>query len=76
MQFIFTQHWKQKKEERRDITIAAIEFAIMHSTPIRDRHWQNALNAIYRIPPSGRLLKVVYRREGQSIKIITAYWLE
>lgn len=48
----------------------------MNSDKIRDKYWENAYNAIARIPPSGRKLKVVYREKGKTIKVITAYWLD
>lgn len=52
-----------------------IEYCIINSTKIKDRNWDDAYNAISRIPPSGRLLKVIYKIKGKNIKVITAYWL-
>jgi hypothetical protein len=77
MKFIYSYHWTRKKEVRKEITDDVLEFAIQHSNEIRDKHWQDALNAISRIPPAGRKLKVVYKRiDRENIKIITAFWLD
>lgn len=76
MNFIESKHWKRKREQRKDITDAMIEYAIIHSNELRDKYWEDALNAISRIPPSGRILKVVYRKQEEKIKIITAFWLD
>jgi len=76
MDFIESEHWKKKTERRKTITSDVIEYAIKNSHELNDKHWQNALNAICRIPPSGRILKVVYRKEKHKIKIITAFWLD
>lgn len=52
-----------------------IEYAIARSDALRDRHWEGALNALHRIPSSGRLLKVAYKRLSKDrVKIITAMW--
>ncbi len=70
-------HWKRKRKYRRDITEAFLELAISKGSIVRDRRWVNAYNAIIKAAPSGRTLKVVYRRTGtQTYKIITAYWLD
>ncbi len=53
-----------------------IEYAIINSNELKDKYWDDALNAISRIPPSGRILKAVYRKEKSKIKIITCYWLD
>ncbi len=54
-----------------------IEYAIQNSNALNDRHYDNALNALCRIPPTGRILKVVYRQIGKDkFKIITAYWID
>ncbi len=53
-----------------------IEYALNNSNELKDKYWEDALNAISRIPPSGRILKVVYRKEQSKIKIITAFWLD
>jgi len=76
MEFSYSEHWKKKKEYRKDITDECFEYAIQNSNQLKDKHWEDALNAICRIPPSGRILKVVYRREKSKIKIITAFWLD
>ena len=76
MDFIESAHWKRKKEYREDITENIIEYAIKNSNELRDKYWEDALNAICRIPPSGRILKVVYKKHQSKIKIITAFWLD
>lgn len=54
-----------------------LEYAITHSDELKDKHWPDASNAICRIPPSGRILKVVYKKIGyQTYKLITAFWLD
>jgi len=63
-------------KKRKDITIDAIEFAINNSSESRDRYWKDAFNAISRIPPSGRTLKVVYKKSKEKIFIVTTYWLD
>lgn len=68
-----SKHWERKRKYRDDITDNLIEYAIMNSSELSDRYWPNALNAICRVPPSGRILKVVYKKKGKKkIKIITA----
>ena len=73
-------HWKKQKKYRPEITDDLIELCIENSEKTRDRKWENAYNAISRIPPSGRILKVVYREvykdKSKIIKVITAYWLD
>lgn len=77
MQFVESNHWKQKKKYRPDISEYMMEYAIQNSDELHDKHWDDASNAICRIPPMGRMLKIVYKRIGkQQIKIITAYWLD
>ncbi|MFH1365517.1 MAG: hypothetical protein ABIH28_02960 [archaeon] len=53
-----------------------IEYAISNSNELNDKLWEDALNVICRIPPSGRILKVVYKKEKSKNKIITAFWLD
>lgn len=65
-----------KKKYRKTITDADIEYAIQHSNILKDKRWPDALNAICRVPPSGRILKVVYKIKGKVYKILTAYWLD
>jgi len=77
MQIISSDYWNKKRKTRKDITDDMIEYCIINSSKLRDRTWEEAWNAITRIPPSGRLLKVVYREKGKDIKIIvTSYWLD
>lgn len=76
MKFIYSHHWKKQKEYRSEITDDIIEICINNSRKLRDRAWDDACNAISKIPSSGRTLKVVYKEKGKDIKIITAYWLD
>ena len=71
-------HWKMKKRFRLDIEDYMIEYAVSNPLKIqKDRHHENALNAIARIPQNGRTLKVVFRKTGvEKIKLITAYYLD
>ena len=76
MSIIDSEHWKKKRKYRKDITDDSIEYAIKNSNELKDKYWEDALNAICRIPPSGRILKIVYKKEKSKIKIITAFWLD
>ena len=76
MMLEYSVHWKEQKETRKEITDDIIEYCIKNSPIIKDKKWENALNAIARIPPSGRLLKIVYRPKGKVIKVITSFWLD
>lgn len=77
MQLEYSEHWKRKRKYRADIEDTFIEYAISNSNALRDKYWENALNAICRVPPSGRILKVVYTRLAKDkVRIITAFWLD
>lgn len=77
MELVESYHWKRKRLKRKDITDEFILYAIQNSNELRDKYWEDALNTITRIPPSGRLLKVVYKRISKDkVKIITAFWLD
>ena len=65
MQIKDSAYWSRKRQKRPDILDYMIEYCIMHSNKLNDRNWENVWNAIARIPPSGRLLKVVYREKGK-----------
>ena len=71
-----TNYWKRKKRYRPEITDDLLEYCIQKSDKLKDRKWPDVFNAIMRVPPSGRILKVVYRIKGKTIKIVTAYWLD
>jgi len=76
MIFEYSFHWRKQKKYRPEITDDLIELCIINSEKLKDRIWKDAYNAVAKIPPSGRTLKVVYRNKGKNIKrIITAYWL-
>lgn len=77
MEFAYSEHWKRKRKYRKDITDEFMKYALMNSNELKDKYWENALNAISRIPPSGRILKVVYRKlANDKVKIVTAFWLD
>ena len=77
MEIDYSKHWLRKHlKKRKDITNDSIEYAILNSKEIKDRDWKDASNAISKIPPSGRTLKVVYRRIHHKVFIVTAYWLD
>ena len=77
MKIEYSKHWLRKHlKKRKDITFDMIEFAINNSLESRDKYWQDAFNAISRIPPSGRTLKVVYKKSKEKIFIVTTYWLD
>ena len=77
MKFVYSLHWRQKSKIRKEVTDDLIEYAIQHSNALKDKYWPDVVNAICRVPPMGRILKVVYRRIGKdTIKIITAFWLD
>jgi hypothetical protein len=77
MNFECSLHWKKQKKYRPEITDDLIELCIRNSEKLKDKKWPDAFNAIARIPPLGRTLKVIYKEKGKNIKrIITAYWLD
>ena len=77
MEMEYSKHWiKKQKSKKKDITKDIIEFAIKNSGIIKDKYWNDAFNAVLKIPPSGRTLKVVYKKLNQKVFIITAYWLD
>jgi len=77
MEFEYSNHWLKKRKYRKEITDDMFEYAIINSDILKDKYWEDALNAICRIPPSGRILKIIYKRIGENkYKIITAYWLD
>lgn len=75
MIFEHSIHWKKQKKFRPEITDDLIELCITNSDKLNDRIWDDVFNAIAKIPPSGRKLKVIYRDKGKVIKILTAYWI-
>ena len=76
MKLIYSKHWLRKKRYRPEIKEYMIEYCIQNSKKLKDRYWKNVWNALARVPPPGRTLKVVYKIKGKTIKILTAYWLE
>ena len=77
MQIVESLHWKKKKKFRKDIEKYMIEYAANNGRLEKDRFHKNALNSICVIPQTGRKLKVVFRKtRKESIKLITAYYLE
>jgi len=76
MGFEYSKHWLHKRRFRPEITDDLLEYAINNSNELKDKYWEDASNAVCRVPPSGRILKVVYKRIGKKYKIITAFWLD
>ena len=77
MEITYSKHWLKKHlKKKKDISNESIEYSIKNSREMKDRIWEDAFNAISRIPPSGRILKVVYKKSNTKIFIITAYWLD
>ena len=76
MDFEYSYHWKKKRHKRKEISDDLIEHCILNSNRLKDKYWEDAFNAISRIPPSGRILKVVYKIKSKTIKILTAFWLD
>jgi len=77
MEIEYSKHWLKKHEKKKkDITNDAIEFALKNSRELKDKYWKDAFNVISRIPPSGRILKVVYKKLKEKVFIVTAYWLD
>lgn len=77
MRFGYSRHWIEKRRYRPEITDDMVGYAIIYSDELKDKHWEDASNAVCRIPPSGKILKVVYKRIGKDkYKIITAFWLD
>jgi len=77
MEIEYSKHFKRKLAvEKASISLDTIEFALKNSRELKDRHWKDAFNAISRIPPSGRILKVVYKKSKGKVFIITAYYLD
>jgi len=72
MKFTYSKYWKYKNKSRKDITHDLIEYAIQHSNKSKDKYWEDAYNAICRMPANGRRLKVIYKKQ----KIITAFWID
>jgi len=68
MEFEYSIHWRHRRNVRKEITDDVLEYCIKNSEVLRDKKWLDALNAIARIPPPGRMLKVVYRHKGKLLK--------
>ena len=75
MKFEHSNHWIKKRNYRSEIINELIWYCIKNSDKIKDKNWPDVLNAIAKIYPSGRILKVVYKIKGETIKILAAYWL-
>ena len=67
MEIKYSKDWvKKQKSKRKDITKEDIEFAFENSRILNDKYWKGAFNAICKIQPSGRTLKVVYKKTNQK----------
>lgn len=76
MDIVYSKHWERKRGRRKTILHDQIEYALQNSNVLKDKHWEDALNAICRVLPHGRILKVVYKREKGKYKVITAFYLD
>lgn len=77
MRLRYSRHWQKKRGFRSGLSDDMITFAIENSQQVSDRDHEGLLNAICRIPPMGRKLKVVYKPAGKGeVLLITAYWME
>ncbi len=78
MEIIESLHWQEKKKFRKNIENYMVEYAITYAAEFqKDKHHENALNAVCTIPQTGRTLKVVFRWVGkEKVKLITAYYLD
>ena len=73
MEIGYSRHWMKKQARKKRNTINdAIEYVIRNSDILNDKYWEDTWNAVSKIPPSGRTLKVIYKRAKQKIFIITA----
>ena len=76
MKIKYSKHWLRKhQKKKKDITNDAIEYTIKNSRVMNDRNWKEAFNAISRIPPSGRILKVVYKKTNEKVFITPRFVL-
>lgn len=76
MVIVYSRHWLRKHiKKRKDITNDVIEYALANSKELRDKDWEDALNAISRIPPAGRMLKVVYKKSKGKVFITSRFVL-
>ena len=64
MEFQYSRHWMMKKRYRPSITDDILEYAIITSPQLKDKHWNDAYNALARI--SGRKVKAVYIHHGMN----------
>jgi DNA primase catalytic subunit len=63
MKIEYSFHWEKQKRYRPEITDDLIEYCVLNSDKLKDKESENVFNAIAKIPPSGR-----------TIKVITAFW--
>jgi len=67
MRIEYSNHWLEKhSKKKKNITNHAIEYVIHNSQVLKDKYWEDTLNAISRISPSGRVLKVVYKKHKKK----------
>ena len=70
--FIYTRHAERRIEQRR-LFKAQIEEAVLQPDKVLPGFKKRKLA---QRDFSGNILEVVYRREGNTTVILTAYWLE
>jgi hypothetical protein len=63
MKIEHSDYWIKQRKFRPEITDDIIELCILNSDKISDKKWEDAYNAVSRIPPSGRMLKTVYKEK-------------
>ncbi len=66
MKFEYSFHWKKQKRYRSEITDDLIELCIIQSDKLKDNEWPDAFNAISRVSPPGRILKVAYKEKYEE----------
>jgi hypothetical protein len=76
MKIELSNHLGIHKLVRVGVNEEVIKHCIEHSRVLKDDMWNGALKAMARVPPTGLTLKVVYRQESETIKVITAYLLD
>ena len=50
MKLVYSYHWKKQKKYRPEITDDVIEICLNNSKKLKDRIWEDAYNAIFKIP--------------------------
>lgn len=72
MPFVYTKH-ADMRIKQRDLSASQIEQAVLQPGRVMPSF---ARRLLAQKEFSGRILEVVYRQEGETTIILTAYWLE